>query len=554
MPTPDVFIPQSQRAPKIDYNPTSPPQSSAQPTALADATPPPSPSGGQATNAIPASQPSTPSPTAGGRLSLDQFGQKIKDKYPQYKNVSNTDLANKIIEKYPQYKDQISDMPSGTMAFLGSRNATQKQPGFLSRVWGDITKRAGDITETAKETQKKPWMLAGEAQLQAMGSAAGAVTDIATEGLKSVFHLLPQDLQDKAKQSVGGAMEALGIPQAMDKYQGWAAQHPEASKDLESAINIASLLPIGEAAGAAKTATEAAIKPVTEEAGKIAARVSEKIAPTMRPEIERMAAKAGIDAKDEAFQKALEITKPVYGPKGKQAALEAGRVKEVGVLRTPEVMPTQADIEAADAVKNIVTGNPAKDTKAINTEIARISEDQIRPTLEANNAIYNRKQLESALTERIKDAPGYAEDEMVKKAYDKAVRTLLQKADAQPGTVLGAHDARIAFDKAESTIFPRTGDQFRDTLGKQAMRDVRDAANDFIGSKLPDNVRTEFESARKLQSKMFHARNNIGKAGAKTLGKNAIKRLLESHPWLKKATEYGAAIYGLEEGKKLLGF
>lgn len=35
------------------------------------------------------------------------FAKRIKDKYPQYKDVDDTLLVNRIVEKYPEYKDQV---------------------------------------------------------------------------------------------------------------------------------------------------------------------------------------------------------------------------------------------------------------------------------------------------------------------------------------------------------------------------------------------------------------------------------------------------------------
>ena len=38
---------------------------------------------------------------------IDQFGELIKSKYPDYKDINNNDLVNKILEKYPDYKEQV---------------------------------------------------------------------------------------------------------------------------------------------------------------------------------------------------------------------------------------------------------------------------------------------------------------------------------------------------------------------------------------------------------------------------------------------------------------
>lgn len=37
-----------------------------------------------------------------------EFAAKIKEKYPQYKDVDDLTLAQKVIEKYPQYKEQVT--------------------------------------------------------------------------------------------------------------------------------------------------------------------------------------------------------------------------------------------------------------------------------------------------------------------------------------------------------------------------------------------------------------------------------------------------------------
>jgi hypothetical protein len=41
------------------------------------------------------------------QMTLEQFGQSVKKKYPQYAGLSDTDIANKVIAKYPQYKSAI---------------------------------------------------------------------------------------------------------------------------------------------------------------------------------------------------------------------------------------------------------------------------------------------------------------------------------------------------------------------------------------------------------------------------------------------------------------
>jgi len=37
-----------------------------------------------------------------GKVTVDEFAAKIKEKYPEYKDVDNLKLAQSIVEKYPE--------------------------------------------------------------------------------------------------------------------------------------------------------------------------------------------------------------------------------------------------------------------------------------------------------------------------------------------------------------------------------------------------------------------------------------------------------------------
>jgi hypothetical protein len=50
-------------------------------------------------------------------MNLQEFGQTIKKKYPQYNNIEDVDLAKKIIEKYPQYQSKITKKEENDKGF-----------------------------------------------------------------------------------------------------------------------------------------------------------------------------------------------------------------------------------------------------------------------------------------------------------------------------------------------------------------------------------------------------------------------------------------------------
>lgn len=60
-------------------------------------------------------------------MTTDEFGRTVKEKYPQYSQLSDSDVAQKILEKYPQYKEQIQDTPQVPQGSLFARNQQYQQ-------------------------------------------------------------------------------------------------------------------------------------------------------------------------------------------------------------------------------------------------------------------------------------------------------------------------------------------------------------------------------------------------------------------------------------------
>jgi hypothetical protein len=83
---------------------------------------------------------------------LEQFGQTIKTKYPQYNNMSDVDVANATIKKYPQYQSQITpDTSTGTPgATIGTQTASK--PGLLQNIGSEISKNVGGTLKTMGNT------------------------------------------------------------------------------------------------------------------------------------------------------------------------------------------------------------------------------------------------------------------------------------------------------------------------------------------------------------------------------------------------------------------
>src|SRR4051794_34076530 len=75
-------------------------------------------------------------------MTLEEFGQSIQAKYPQYANKSAVDVGNAMLQKYPQYRSQVQVNPNSAEfaktqeyknAFPKEEPASVKQ-SFMSRV------------------------------------------------------------------------------------------------------------------------------------------------------------------------------------------------------------------------------------------------------------------------------------------------------------------------------------------------------------------------------------------------------------------------------------
>jgi hypothetical protein len=90
---------------------------------------------------------------------IQEFAQRVKEKYPQYQNIDDTELTNRIIEKYPVYKDKvdfnIQPAKSQTNEDIFKTNVKKNQPDIdenaLKQVYSDIKNaRAQAIVEASK--------------------------------------------------------------------------------------------------------------------------------------------------------------------------------------------------------------------------------------------------------------------------------------------------------------------------------------------------------------------------------------------------------------------
>lgn len=85
-------------------------------------------------------------------LTVDQFAEKIKSKYPEYKDIDNYDLTEKIIAKYPVYKDMVDFQKKNQIESTGLSGEDISTDTQVVGV-GEPETNEAPVIETPSETQ-----------------------------------------------------------------------------------------------------------------------------------------------------------------------------------------------------------------------------------------------------------------------------------------------------------------------------------------------------------------------------------------------------------------
>lgn len=135
--------------------------------------------------------------------------------------------------------------------------APQPQPGLMQRVGQDVQKRVGQSQDIKASSDTM-----GEKVLQGVGMGAGLMTDVVGEAAKSAYGALPESVRKNIENDPITKMGVSMAQKGADVYGKWAQQNPRAARDVEAAVNIASLFPVPSAKLAGK-AVETAVSPAT---------------------------------------------------------------------------------------------------------------------------------------------------------------------------------------------------------------------------------------------------------------------------------------------------
>jgi len=493
-------------------------------------------------------------------ISDEQFAQMQNQDAPEF--ISDQEFAqmqsgqaNPSVEYHTQ-----PDLPEAPETAPAA-----KRVGILQKLQGRMQDASATLTDAAEGKMTIPAL---EVPLQLAGTVVGGIGDTVASGISAVT---PDFIEKPVTGLIGKLMNKAantGVGKAVGREVAeFTEAHPQLSKDIGAAVNIAEVFPAVKAASLAK--------------------------------------KAGgglVDAtmKDRALKQVAEVVAP---PLNKKSSIEAftkagqpGGVQKKGLSGTYVVDPDERTLEIAKDAQGLVDGgNPIKSIQNIKGEISRVADEELRPFLQANGQVYNPLQLETYLKQLPKPLSLKTSAE-ASRAYNVVLNAAQQIAAQYPRTMEGLWDARQAIDDMIEREFGDIAfDSPSGTGARKAAIALRNGINEFIGDGLgntdidlvnkvnefvrvarnrgidvsnPAAVKAQFEQAfgipplldgdfnkafwqgklRKMNN-LYTAVENIAEKNWRSIGKGALGRFAKSHPTLtgfgKKAAEvsgFGSAV------------
>jgi hypothetical protein len=201
-------------------------------------------------------------------MNYNEFAEKIKTKYPDYKDVDNRELAEKIVAKHPEYKEQVSfDEQAGVkeklLGMVGKAGQLlQKAPDAALNVASAVSPALGPIGMAAdvvnankvSEALGQPGQAAGQVVEEKVGGTAGKLAGFATGALLDPTNLLMGAGGARVGKAAGdaavkgvkgvlpGTLKAMGnVPeeatQQLLKDTQLMAKHTGAEGAIETAVS-----------------------------------------------------------------------------------------------------------------------------------------------------------------------------------------------------------------------------------------------------------------------------------------------------------------------------
>lgn len=389
----------------------------------------------------------------------------------------------------------------GTFEFLVGQ--APPPPNFFERVSQDFMKRGqnfgGSLSAYGAKEQTTP-----ETIMQLFGQGAGFVGDVFGEALtsagrglsKATPDFIEKPITQGVKDSVYGVLGTSVGRQALDAltlgveaYDSWKSKNQRAARNLESAVDIASLLPM-------------------ERLGRVGMEVTERGARSLGGGLVASGEKA-LAGQRGSFVK--DLVSPVRTKAVREA--EVGRTVEQGFgpFKTSVVTPTAQEARSAAEVAKIATVKPnntfQRNYNAIQSA-NRAEALRLEAALKQKDFIYPKKELLARLRtakEELARNPSLVGD--AEKTAQKLMDELEKRINAAPAKGSELLKIRKEFDQwVENQKGSKVFDPNMENAFSIANRSMRQTVNTFLDEKAP-NAAVKESLAK--QTSLYNAMDNI---------------------------------------------
>ena len=348
--------------------------------------------------------------------------------------------------------------PGATATPAAGATSTAQPTGVLGGIGSALDQRASDF---GKDATAPPSVgdLAGQRPIRLMGDVAGGIGDI-VGGLVKPILASPSNpanaIGGQVNQNLNSGTTAQaaksGVSDLSDKYQDWAAKNPDASKNLESILNVASVLPVGEGAkmaeegavGAAKdTATSTAESTAKDAAAKQAAQdeALSKATDTYRQVLNLGKKQSRVELKAALGGKPVDLAEEMAR---EQLPIETGPDKKIDVTKAAQVVQDRAG-QVNDKLDAAIGKDPTQWHS-----VDQAVEDTKQKVLEGSGTATYKKQVLANLDSHLADEKELAgvdpEQELKQTGLEaqKAKRSLYAEANYDKTAPQASNDAKKA--------------------------------------------------------------------------------------------------------------
>lgn len=287
------------------------------------------------------------------KLTIEQLGQQVKTKYPQYASFSDADVGNKILAKYPEYQSKIATptpVPglAGGNPFGGVSDPNNPIQKYAEGVKQDFNSAAASLMGNK----------AGGGKIETPGQLFSGALDKTAKVTSAVFspvtRAISPILQPVLEKMGDNVNKDPWVSHLLNQVNDIIDKHPQAAEDaknlFDTTMNVAGMV-----------SAPAGIKAATTEAGNIVSDAGTAIKNAL-PE-----AKPPVLNETAILDKYNRAIKPTVAGKANASQIAEGNTRTVAGLRT--IADNKSALSFTDADGNVITGQAPKTVEQLSQAI-----------------------------------------------------------------------------------------------------------------------------------------------------------------------------------------